>query len=205
MKSMNKLKIIVYAVLLVALIIYLKFRETNYYTIPTFAGEQTVFAVIEIPAGTNKKFEYNPENNKFEPDQINNKDRVIQFLPYPFNYGFIPSTYMDPSKGGDGDALDICVLAESVKMKSVLKVFPVAMIQLIDNDEIDTKIIAIPSDDSKIIDAYTLKELQEKYPAVIENIEQWFLNYKGKNQIVIKNWLDKDEALAEIKKWERKY
>jgi inorganic pyrophosphatase len=203
MKFGNKLKIIVYAVLIGALFFYLKFRETNYYTIPTFAGEEIVFAVIEIPAGTNKKTEYNPETNKFVPDQIDNHDRIIQFLPYPFNYGFIPSTYMDPSIGGDGDALDICILSEAIEMKTVTKVLPIAMIQLIDNDEIDTKIIAIPTDDSKIIKAYSLKELQDNYPAVIENIEQWFLNYKGKGVIKIKSWQERNKAIAEIKKWQK--
>jgi len=201
MKSGNKFKIVIYAVLLVSLAFYLKFREKNYYTIPAFAGEELVFAVIEIPAGTNKKFEYNPSTNKFEPNQINNQDRIIQFLPYPFNYGFIPSTFMDPLRGGDGDALDVCILSESKAMKTVIKVIPIAMIRLIDNNEIDTKIIAVPADESKIINAYSLKDLRENYPAVIQNIEQWFLNYKGKDQIQIQGWLDREDAIGEINKW----
>lgn len=205
MKSGNKFKLGFYVLLILALVIYLKFRDKNYYTIPTFVSEEIVFAVIEIPAGTNKKYEYNAEENKFELDQINNQDRVINYLPYPFNYGFIPSTYMDPVNGGDGDALDILILSESREMKTVMKVFPIALIELIDNNEIDTKIVAVPFDDSNIIDAYSLSDLREKYPTIINTIENWFLNYKGNNQIQIKSWKEKEYALDEIKKWERKY
>jgi len=72
---------------------------------------QGILAVIEIPSGTNRKIEYNPNTERFEIDVKNGKERVIDFLPYPGNYGFIPSTMMDENRGGDGDALDILVIA----------------------------------------------------------------------------------------------
>ena len=98
-------------------------------------------AVIEIPAGTNKKIEFNNSTQAFEVDKNNGKDRVIQFLPYIGNYGYIPSTYSNPNQGGDGDALDVLVISESVKTGSIIEIIPIAVLKLLDEGEIDYKIL----------------------------------------------------------------
>ena len=41
----------------------------------------------------------------------NGKPRIINYIGYPVNYGFIPKTLLPTSEGGDGDQLDILVLA----------------------------------------------------------------------------------------------
>jgi len=69
--------------------------------------------VVEIPAGSNHKIEINTNSGAFEVDQQDGKDRVVDFLPYPGNYGFVPGTKMSKAAGGDGDALDILLIAES--------------------------------------------------------------------------------------------
>ncbi|MDA9133798.1 inorganic diphosphatase, partial [Gammaproteobacteria bacterium] len=61
----------------------------------TFSKNGFLQMVVEIPAGTNKKIEYDKNINEFFIDKIDGVDRVINFLPYPGNYGFIPSTKMD--------------------------------------------------------------------------------------------------------------
>ena len=77
-------------------------KQENYYKIAALAQEGKAFnVVVEIPAGTNHKIEYNTESGEFENDIKDGKIRIIDFLPYPGNYGFIPSTYMDPERGGD--------------------------------------------------------------------------------------------------------
>ena len=43
-----------------------------------------------------------------EKDYKDGKERIIQFLPYPGNYGFIPETL-----AGDGDPIDVIDLDES--------------------------------------------------------------------------------------------
>jgi inorganic pyrophosphatase len=204
MKTSNKLKIFVYIILVVALVVYLTTKDKNFYVIPAFASDEIVNAVIEIPAGTNKKIEYNPTLNEFQVDELNGKKRIIDFLPYPFNYGFIPSTYMDPNKEGDGDAIDIVILSESQPSASVMRVKPIGMIQLLDNGEIDTKIIAIPEDENlRIINAKSIVELENNYPAVIDIIENWFLHYKGESIIEIEEWKSKRDAIYEIKRWQK--
>ena len=77
----------------------------DYYTLAAQVSEESFNAVVEIPAGTNKKYEYDPYQKEFIVDMENGKERVINFLPYPANYGFIPSTLSKSDTGGDGDAL----------------------------------------------------------------------------------------------------
>lgn len=158
--------------------------------------------VIEIPGGTNKKIEYNSKTKTFEIDQRNGTDRIIPFLPYPANYGFIPSTVSDTSSGGDGDALDILLLSESLSTGSIVEVIPIGMFKLLDNKEFDYKIICIPNDPNKrIIDATTYDEFIGKYSEAKNIIESWFLHYDtGGDTLTNKGWGDEEEAVEEITK-----
>lgn len=175
-------------------------KKTDYYYYPTFSSDDYVNAVIEIPAGTNKKFEYNKRSQTFEIDQKNGKDRIVQFLPYVGNYGYIPSTFSDPKKGGDGDALDVLVLSEGESTGSIIKVLPIAMLKLIDDGEMDYKIIAIPMDVNKqIINTKTYLEFSNKFPEIKQIVELWFLNYNKKDTAKIEGWSDEKMALQEIK------
>jgi inorganic pyrophosphatase len=176
-------------------------KKLDYYHLPLFSADKNINAVIEIPAGTNKKFEFNNESKSFEIDKKNGHDRIINFLPYIGNYGFIPATFSDPKKGGDGDALDILVLSESVGTGTVLEIIPIAMLKLIDNGEIDYKIIAIPADESKqILKATSFVEFSKNYPIIKEIIELWFLNYNKDDIAKVEGWEDEKRAILEINK-----
>lgn len=159
-------------------------------------------AVVEIPAGTNHKIEYDRHSKEFMVNKKNGRDRIIDFLPYPGNYGFIPSTYMDPAKGGDGDALDVLIIAESYPTGTVMEIIPIAVLLLTDSNEIDHKIIAIPADlDKRIIRATNFKEFNANYPQAKAIIQDWFLNYKGGDEIEFDEWKDERFAKKEIERW----
>ncbi|MEL6924914.1 MAG: inorganic diphosphatase [Bacteroidota bacterium] len=164
--------------------------------------EGGINAVIEIPAGTNHKIEYDYSTRRFAVDQEAGKDRVINFLPYPANYGFIPSTLMDEARGGDGDALDVIVIAESLKTGTNIKVQPIAALLLEDAGELDTKIIAVPVDSVKnTIQVKTFSDFTVRYNAAQQILQQWFLNYKGPGQMQLIGWRNERYAMAEIEKW----
>ena len=159
-------------------------------------------AVIEIPAGTNKKIEYDKNQKKFVIDQRDGKNRIIDFLPYPGNYGFIPSTFSNPKQGGDGDAVDVLVLGESIKTGSLIEVTPIAILKLVDEKELDYKIVAIPTEAKKqIIKTKNYQTFMAKYPEVIEILELWFSYYDQSQSIEIQGWGDEQEAISEIEKW----
>lgn len=180
----------------------------NFNAIPSFSSEY-VNAVIEIPAGTNKKYEYSEEKKMFLADYIDGKERIVDFLPYPGNYGFVPSTYLDPKLGGDGDAIDILVISESVPTGTMIEVIPIWIMYFDDSSSItehkekDPKIIAVPADPKyRVIEATTYNELQSKYPDIVMILERWFLSYKGKDIMKVVAWGDGDMAIKEIEKWQ---
>lgn len=174
----------------------------NYSKIETYSTDKYLQMVIEIPAGTNKKIEYDFDKNIFIVDRINQKKRIVNFLPYPGNYGFIPSTLMAKENGGDGDAIDILLLSETLPTGAVVDVIPIGMLVLEDSGENDSKIIAIPvNEDIQIIKSTSYDELSNNYPSIINIIELWFLNYKGDKVIEFIRWDDEIAANTEINKW----
>ncbi|MEM6877599.1 MAG: inorganic diphosphatase [Bacteroidota bacterium] len=173
------------------------------YQIATVAEGGQLNMIVEIPAGTSEKFEYSGQKRTFVQDTLpNGEKRRIQFLPYPGNYGFIPSTMMDEARGGDGDPLDILVIGQHAPRGSLLSVEPIAALLLTDNGEIDTKIIAVPADPvQRSLPANNYLELLLEYPAAHRIIEDWFLNYKGREEMELIRWEDEAYAWAEINKW----
>ncbi|WP_321252765.1 inorganic diphosphatase [Psychroserpens sp.] len=174
--------------------------KVDYGEIPLYSSNNNIQAVIEIPAGTNKKIEYNKTSKAFEIDKKNGKDRVIDFLPYIGNYGFFPSTFSNPDEGGDGDAIDVLVLSENVSTGTIIEVKPIAIMKLIDDGELDYKIIAVPIDKKmQIIKANNYLEFSENYAELKQIIELWFYNYNKDDTAVIKGWGSELEALNELK------
>ena len=176
--------------------------KKDIYNTPTFSENGALQCIIEIPGGTNKKIEYHVESKTFEIDQRNGTDRVISFLPYPANYGFIPSTLSDRSLGGDGDALDILLISEALPTGTIIETIPIGMLKLLDNEQYDYKIICVPYDPEKrIIDVTTYAQFVKKYSKAKDIIESWFLHYDTGGDILIsEGWGDEKEAFEEINK-----
>jgi len=179
-------------------------KDLDYKSLPS-ASKSGILAVVEIPAGTNKKIEFNVEKSRFEIDVQDGKERVVDFLPYPANYGFIPSTLMDEENGGDGDALDVLIIAEQLETGDTLSIIPIGTLLLDDSGEIDTKIIAVPMDTSlQVIQATDYQTFIVKYNPAKKIIENWFLNYKGLGFTKLIGWKNDRFARNEIEKWKVK-
>lgn len=177
--------------------------QPDYEKLPALTS-RGVMAVIEIPAGTNRKVEYSYEHSRFQIDVKNGKERIIDFVPYPGNYGFVPSTLMDKRRGGDGDALDILVVCESLSTGDTISVLPIGTLMLEDAGEMDTKIIAVPADPEKqVIQATDFQTFSIQYSMAKNIIEHWFLNYKGVGATKLIGWRNDRYALQEIEKWKK--
>ncbi len=175
--------------------------ETHDYSqVPAFTEDGTVYCVIEIPAGTNKKIEFNKMTKKFEIDQRNGRDRIINFLPYPTNYGFIPNTLLDPEAGGDGDAIDVLILAETLPTGTLIEAFPIAILHLRDDGESDYKILASPKDPRlRLVPEISLVELQKTQPDLLIFLEQWFLHYDPEQPATSNGWGNEQEAMRYVR------
>jgi inorganic pyrophosphatase len=169
-----------------------------------FNADNTINAIIEIPAGTIEKWEITKDGNKIEQTIKNNKIRTINYLAYPFNYGFIPQTLLPAEEGGDGDQLDIIIIGPSVKRGSILKVKPIATIIALDNNEIDSKVISVAINDLEISKSNSIDDLQKNYLGLFEIIKIWVENYKGES-VEIKNTLGKNATKKYINKYHQKF
>lgn len=175
--------------------------DNNLLKLPAFT-ENGVRAVIEIGAGTNCKFEINKSTGVIEPDLRHGRPRMVDFLPYPINYGFVPSTKMGKARGGDGDPLDILVICEHLPTGTVMDVLPIGLLLLKDTGEWDNKVLAVPMDPSKrTIQAENFHQLTMNYTAIRYILELFFQNYDGPGVMTLMGWDDEKAAIAEINKW----
>ncbi len=176
------------------LVVLISCESKNAEIYPLKSEDGFYHAVIEIPAGTNTKYEFDSETITYEIDQRDGKDRIIQYLPYFGNYGFLPSTLSARAKGGDGDPLDIIVLSESVPQGTIIPVILLGTIKLMDNGELDYKIIAVPADEQlNVLKVKTLSELKSQHPSIIQIMEIWLTNYDS-DSLEIEGWLNEVET-----------
>ena len=169
-----------------------------------FNEDETINAVVEIPAGTLEEWKVSKDGSQIVQQIENNKIRTINYLAYPFNYGFIPQTFLPVEEGGDGDQLDIIIISPSVERGSILKVKPIGTIIAMDNNEIDSKIISLAVNNLEISRSNSIDDLEKQYLGLFEIIQIWIENYKGE-AIEIKNILGKKATKEYIKKYHESF
>ncbi len=142
--------------------------------------------IIEIPKGSYNKYEIDKETGLIALDRAN-----YSYSPYPFDYGFAPQTLWE-----DGDPLDVIVLTTFPLAPGILvKVRPVAVMDMTDSGDSDYKIIAVPVDDKRWDDTQDLADLNKH---MIKEFTHFFETYKvlkGKGDIVKINKVE-DKAAA---------
>lgn len=128
--------------------------------------EDTFIACIEISKGSKKKYELDKETGLIILDRI-----LYTSTHYPANYGFIPKTYAD-----DNDPLDVLVLCqETLEPLSLVKCRPLGVVKMIDNGDVDEKIIAVVENDPFMSNYKCIKDL----PAhMLEEMKHFFRVYK---------------------------
>jgi len=157
-----------------------------------------VEAFIEIPKGSNIKYEYDEERGAIVVDRI-----LYSAMFYPFNYGFIPETLEE-----DGDPLDVLVITyEPLFPGVVIRVKPVGVLVTEDEEGIDRKIIAVPHEkvDPRFANVNDIKDVPE---AVLNQIKHFFQHYKelepGK-WVRVRELLGRDEAIMIIEAARNRY
>lgn len=172
----------------------------NYlHDIAPFTSDSLVNVVIEIPAGTNQKWEVNKVIGQIEWEQVTpGSFRVINYLPYPANYGFVPQTLLPEATGGDGDPVDVFVLGSSIAREKVVKVRIVGIIHMLDDHESDSKLLAVNTDEPGFdVDSYEM--LINHYPGVTDIIKLWLSHYKGPGRVKLLSVNDEIDAVRYLK------
>ncbi len=171
---------------------------TDYANIPTYSGSKQLQAVIEVPAGNNLQLKYDAETKEFVSVKEAGKAKVIDFLPLPGNYGFIPSTQV----GKDGGGLPILVLSGRAEIATVMEVIALGILQLETNGEIQPIVIAVPARPSeRTIDATTLASFSKNYPSVKNILREWFTNHDKTVNTKFVAWRDEMFTDKEIQRW----
>ncbi len=180
---------------------------TNYlHDIKPFANDSLVNVVIEIAAGTNQKWELNKENGKIEWEKISTDSfRIVNYLPYPANYGFVPQTLLATDKGGDGDPVDVFVIGETMPRNTVCKVRIVGIIYMLDNNAADAKLLGVTANDKTFGNVRSLSDLTQHYNGVVDILKIWLSNYKGANKITVDSMANEVSAISYLKKAHNEY
>ena len=113
---------------------------------------ETLTAIIEVPRGSNNKYEINKENGLISLDRV-----LYGANFYPFDYGFAPQTLWE-----DGDALDIILITTNPLFPGcVVEARPIGIVHMIDSGEGDDKVVCVPAADPRFSHYKDIKDVGE--------------------------------------------
>ncbi|MGF1493703.1 MAG: inorganic diphosphatase [Microcoleaceae cyanobacterium] len=159
--------------------------------IPAQPKPGLVNVLIEIPAGSKNKYEFDKDMNAFALDRV-----LYSSVQYPYDYGFIPNTLAD-----DGDPLDgMVIIDEPTFPGCVIAARPIGMLEMIDGGDRDEKILCVPDDDPRYTEVKSLKDVA---PHRLEEIAEFFRTYKNLQKKVteILGWQDVDKVTPLVEKF----
>lgn len=159
------------------------------------AGENPhkVNVIIEIPYGSNIKYEVDKESGLVVVDRV-----MYGAMFYPANYGFVPNTLAD-----DGDPVDILVLNPyPLQAGSMIATRLIGVLIMEDESGMDEKLIAVPI--SKIDPSFEkIQSLADLPQITLDRIKNFFETYKTlepNKWVKVKKYKDKDVASAILDK-----
>ncbi len=127
---------------------------------------ELVRMIVEIPKNSSNKYEYDGTLGVFRLDRA-----LYSPVHYPGDYGFIPGTIAP-----DGDPMDVLALVEEPSFSGCLiEVRPVGILNMIDQNETDQKVVAVPNRNPRYDQIHTLDQI---FPHIRREVEHFFTIYK---------------------------
>lgn len=164
-------------------------RVSSWHDVPLLPSDGGPAGVIhyvnEIPYGTRRKFETQTklEHNPIKQDSKNGVLREYTYGNTFFNYGGIPQTWEDPhvtdadtGAGGDNDPVDVMELSKTPRLVGeVVTVKVLGALALLDQNEVDWKVLAIAVDDERAARWNNIGDIDSD---LMERVRDWLINYK---------------------------
>jgi len=153
--------------------------------IPAQPKPSLINVLIEIPAGSKNKYEFDKDLQAFALDRV-----LYSSVQYPYDYGFVPNTLAD-----DGDPLDGMVLMDQPTFPGcVIAARPIGMLEMIDGGDRDEKILCVPDKDPRYAQVKSLDDIAQHRLA---EIEEFFKTYKNLEKKVteILGWQNVDRVM----------
>lgn len=153
---------------------------------------EKVTAFIEIPKGSNVKYEYDVKTDMIKVDRILYTSMVL-----PYNYGFVPGTL-----GEDGDPLDVLVISSAAFVPGVtVTVRPIGVLLMRDEEGVDSKIMAVPTEkiDPSFAAIKDVKDLTEHTRGLISHFYSYYKNTEPGKWVKLEGWESAGKAKELIK------
>lgn len=154
-----------------------------------------VDVVIEIPQGSQNKYEVDHETGRVRLDRV-----LYSPMHYPAEYGFIEETL-----GEDEDPIDVLVLSSFPTFPGcVVSARLIGMLEMTDDKGVDTKLLGVAADDPRYNNVTSLDDVN---PHVLKEIPHFFETYKQlENKAVqIGGWKGQEEALKVLEECRQRY
>jgi inorganic pyrophosphatase len=150
-------------------------------------AELIVEAFIEIPAGSQNKYEFDKEKGVLRLDRV-----LYSPVHYPTDYGYVPETLEE-----DGDPIDVLVMVTNPTVPGcIIDCRVVGVLSMKDDKGVDNKLLGVPIKDPRFDH---VRDLSDVPPHVLREIEHFFETYKdleGKS-VTVMGWQDAAKA-AEV-------
>jgi len=183
-----------------------------WHDLPLYPGsdKNIVNFVCEIPRGSYAKLEVQKKvpHNPIMQDTKKGQLRYYTYGSPFFNYGMLPQTWEDPSRKGfnntigDNDPLDVMEVGTlEYKVGDVRKVKILGDLELIDQGELDHKVIVIDIEDPLAARINSIGELNAEKPGMLEDLIEWLKMYKttdGKAVNTLSSDIPKSSAEATV-------
>ena len=147
-----------------------------------------VKVLIEIPEGSNVKYELDEETGEMTVDRL-----MPTAMRYPVNYGLI-----DETAGEDGDALDALVfISQPVVPDVVIKTRIIGLLEMEDEEGVDHKIVCVPEKAKIDPICGEWKSMDDIPEAKKREIKHFFEHYKDLEEgkwVKLKDWKNAAEA-----------
>lgn len=153
--------------------------------------------VVEIPAGSNHKIEWDRKLGAMKLDRV---EPII--FAKPTNYGFIPQTLDE-----DGDELDALIITDQPLSTGIfLQARIIGVMKFVDDGEVDDKIVVVPADDRN--NGNAIETLEDLPPQLVKQIEFHFNHYKDLKKLgttKVSHWGNIDEAKNVIRESQHRW